>query len=496
LPKLNVETSYSKNWTESPDVCIIGTGAAGCVLAYELSEKGKTVVMLERGNHYTVDDIRKIVREEDLSKFWKNRAVFLSRNYSVNIAQGECVGGSTIINYGICFEIPQAVLSYWNVAFGLDIASRDLQDAYNQVREKIGISTLKEEDAGESHKKLQDGCKKLGYSSGWMDKAYDSAKKEKHNAMTAYLEKANPERVKVFANCTADKVVVKNNKVQTIKGFTYNEQTKQSYTVTVNPKIAIISAGPIASSEILLRNKLANSNDQVGKHLSLHPSTSVIAMFDDKINGDEGMAMAYYCDEFSVRKTNKPGFMIESVFVPPSQFSIAIPSFGEKNYEYMKKYNHCAMAGILVHDEPSGTISLNWGDRAVVDYNLSTMDQYKMLDGLKETARIFFRAGARNVITGHIKETVLWNETELRLIEMRGAGMGSLQIQSVHPQGGNRMGNDPSNSVVNPNCRTHEIENLYVCDASVFPTSIGVNPQFTIMAIATIVSKHINEKYF
>jgi len=384
------------------------------------------------------------------------------------------------------------------VAFGIKFSKIDLQKAYERIRQKMPIKTLTPDEAGNSHKKLAAGCEKLGYSSDWMEKAYDPKKKEKEkqSARTAYLDTINSDSVEIFPNCAADDVIVQHKKVTKVIAYQSHDKNKEK-PITLEPKVVIIAAGPIASSEILLRNKLANTNGQVGKHLSLHPSTSVVAVFpNEDINGDDDMAMAYYCDEFSVNKTHKPGFMIESVFVPPSQFSIAMPSFGKKNREYVTKYNECAMAGILVHDEPSGTITLNMADNAVVDYDLSKADQHKMLDGIKETARIFFRAGAEKIITGHIKETVLRNESELRLIDKRGAGMGALQIQSVHPQGGNRMGEDPSNSVVNSYCKTHEYDNLYVCDASVFPTSVGVNPQLTVMAIATITAKKIIENHF
>jgi len=68
-------------------------------------------------------------------------------------------------------------------------------------------------------------------------------------------------------------------------------------------------------------------------------------------------------------------------------------------------------------------------------------------------------------------------------------------MASAHPQGGNRMGRDEETSVVNSYCQSHKIKNLYICDASVFPTSLGVNPQLTVMAIASLaVKKIIKEK--
>jgi choline dehydrogenase-like flavoprotein len=475
------------------DVCIVGSGAAGCVLAYELSRNGKKVVILEKGPHRSVEWIRENEKNEDkLSQLWKNKGIFLSRNFSVNIGQGQCVGGSTMINYGICFKIPDAVFSYWKSTFGITISEEQLEGAYRRVADKIKVRKIDPLHAGNSHVKLKEGCDRLGYSSDWMDKCY-VPEQGKQSAYLAYLQKANFDNIELYPNCTADKIQVKGNEVVGITADFSMNQSRSSQKLTVNAKYTVISAGAIASSELLLRNNTSNNNEQVGKHLSIHPSSSVLAEFNEDLQGDEGMAMAYYCDEFSVRKTDKPGFMIESVFVPPSQYSIIAPSFGNRNKEYLRNYNRSAMAGVLVHDEPSGSVTLNWRGDAVVDYELSEADQKKMIDGLKEASRIYLRAGATRIITGHMKKTEIHNIEDLRIIDQRGAGPGSLLMASVHPQGGNRMGEDRTVSVVDSHCKCHQISNLYVCDASVFPTSVGVNPQYTVMAVATLTADHLNK---
>ena len=108
--------------------------------------------------------------------------------------------------------------------------------------------------------------------------------------------------------------------------------------------------------------------------------------------------------------------------------------------------------------------------------------------------KYIFAAGATKVITGHIHKTVLESIDDLSLIDERGSGLGSFRLASAHPQGGNRMGVDKKTSVVNSYCRSHDIENLYICDASVFPTSLGVNPQLTVMTIASLAAKKILEQ--
>ncbi|MGH9920367.1 MAG: GMC family oxidoreductase, partial [Nitrososphaerales archaeon] len=84
---------------------------------------------------------------------------------------------------------------------------------------------------------------------------------------------------------------------------------------------------------------------------------------------------------------------------------------------------------------------------------------------------------------------------DLRIIDERGVSPGTMSIGSGHPQGGNRMGGAGQKSVVDSRSRVHGFDNLFVCDASVFPTSLGVNPQLTVMALATRLAEHIGENW-
>jgi choline dehydrogenase-like flavoprotein len=183
--------------------------------------------------------------------------------------------------------------------------------------------------------------------------------------------------------------------------------------------------------------------------------------------------------------------MIESVFLPPYQFTLSLPAFQYEHKEMMHNYNHYAMAGILLQDEPMGRIMLGGPIGTIINYELSKEDSKKMIQGMEKTAKIFFAAGADHVITSHRKKTILYSEHDFPLIDERGVGPWDINLGSAHPQGGNKMGGESSSSVVDSYCKFHGIENLFVCDASVFPTSIGVNPQLTVMAIASRVAEHI-----
>jgi len=484
---LDVKTRYNDAVDHIADVCIIGSGAGGSAVAHELTHQGKKVTILEAGNYYDADYVNQQSREDELLNLWKHHGIFLSNNFSVNVAQGQCVGGSTMINYGICFRFPDLVRNIWRDKHGILLTDEQIDDAYTKAESQYGVTGIQQD--GRSHEVIKEGCERLEYSSGWMQKALRKGMKQ--NALIAYLEKSKIENLNIYANCKAVSVEKSGNAITAIHAIATDPCTKLKHNVKITAEKVVLAAGPIASSEFLLKNKLANSSGQVGKNISLHPSSSVVGIFDEEINGQNSNVMAYYCDHFSARKRDKFGYMIESVFVAPSQFSIIMPSFGMQNLEYVKKYHHVSMAGVLVHDQAVGKITLNQNQDAILDYSLSKDDQKLMVEGIREACKIYLKAGAKKIITGHIDPIIIENEADISKIKDDSAGQGKLLIASAHPQGGSSMGENPNKSVVNSFCKSHDISNLYICDASVFPTSVGVNPQLTVLMLATIAASNM-----
>ena len=487
MSELFIKTDYVADIEENTDVCIIGTGAGGSVVAHHLTHAGKNVIMLERGNYYSMDYLQNEYLEKNLMNLWKHRGAFLTSNFSATIAQGQGVGGSTMINYGICLKMPPSVFQTWRNKYGVTITQDELDAAYSEIESLYSVNDLADE--GKFHQIIGHGCDVKEYSHGWMRKGIRDG--EKQNSLIAFLETANKDNLKIYANCTAESVNIEGNTINSIIATTKNEYT--THYVKINAEKIILAGGPIASSEFLLKNKIGNSSDKVGHNVSIHPSMSVIGEFDQRIDAENDTVMAYYCDEFSALKQNKPGHVIESTFVAPSQFSLVMPGFGLKNLANVKdKYDYVSMAGVLIHDEAVGKVSLNANGDPILEYVLSEKDQKEMISGLKHAAEIYFAAGAKKVITGHIIPKILENESEIEEKITEGStGVGQILAVSAHPQGGNQMGGNSSSSVVDSHCKSHDVSNLYICDASVFPTSLGVNPQLTVMAIAKIASSHV-----
>lgn len=490
---------------ESVDVCVIGSGAAGAIVAWELCDKGHSVVILEKGPYFTKEMMTQ-KEDEMMPALYKNGGFLFALPAGIAVAQGVCVGGSTVINDAVCFRAPDTVLGWWKDDYGVEgVSPGDMKPYYERVEKRISVGEVQPYELNKNNLVLKKGAEKLGWEAGpnkrnclncrqcgfcQMGCAYGT----KQSMLETYIpdtQKKQTELVKIYANCEAHTIVHNSGRVSGVKA-TSSGRDGRKFEVNVKAKAVVLSAGPIASSALLLQSGL-NGGGKAGKGVALHPSPAMIGDFDEEINGHQGIPMAYHCTEYSVLKTGKRGYMIESVFLAPLQFSLPLPGIDYDYKELMARYTHYALLGTLLQDEMVGSVTIGGPISPTLNYQVSPGDTKMMIEGMKSSARLLFAGGATKVITSHRKRTVLYGEEDLHLIEERGAAPMDISIGSGHPQGGNPMGGDRTKAVVDSNSKFYGMGNLFVCDASVFPTSLGVNPQLTVMALASRTGQHMNE---
>jgi choline dehydrogenase-like flavoprotein len=502
----------------STDVCVVGSGAAGAILSTKLAEAGKAVVLLERGGYYDGESMNQ--READmLPLLWKNAGANFTSNLRIAVAQGCCLGGSTVINDAVCFRIPDIVISQWNEK-GVSISKEEWDMASDQVSQRIHVSEVTEEELNTNAKKLREACEKykidgspIKHGKNHRNCGQSFSNVELHSCvkcgfchlgchydtkqsmLVTYIHDAlNNDKLdyRVYCNCQADKITYDNNGIATgIEGIFIDSNGNEKYRIRINAKVIIVSAGSIASSHLLQSSNIGGPN--VGKNISLHPAPFVLGRFQEDIYSNRGIPMSYTCHEFGVTNNiKKGGFLIESIFLPIFQMAIAIPAFGIDHKRMMKDYNKYAMAGILTRDDPSGKVSTSYNGNPKLDYSLSVQTIDDMARGMAIVAKMWFDTGATSIITSHIDIPEIKSKADIPKIKYAvRSNPSGLLVGSAHPQGGNRMGDIQEECVVGSDCRVFGFKNLYVCDASVFPTAVGVNPQLTVMALATITADKI-----
>ncbi len=499
---------------ENADVCVVGSGAAGAIIASKLAQAGKNVVLVEKGGYYYTEDMNQ--REVDMmSLLWKNAGAMFTDDLGMAIAQGQCLGGSTVINDAVCFKTPGFVIKEWR-ALGVNISDADWTKALNTVYDKLSVTSATQLNM--NNQKLMDACVKKGYSSSVNERNCIECKEcglchlgchygTKQDMLTTYIHDALLNSfIRIYCNCSIDRVTHDGSVADGIEGTFVDKEGGERFKIRVNAKVVVIAAGAIASSALLMKSNIENTN--IGKGLSFHPSSFVIAKFKDKIVGYKGIPMAYHCSEFSLLNDtryrnefgNKGGFMIEGIFPPVFQLALGVPpSYSRSNRSLdslLSNIDYLAMAGVMIRDyEPSGSVCLSDKGNAKISHLLKREDLENLGKGIAELVDMWFTVGAEYVITGHNDYPVLtsenWKELIPKLKEAIIESPEALQLASAHPQGGNRMGNDPGASVVDKDRRVHGFENLFVCDASVFPTAVGVNPQITVMALAEMTADYL-----
>jgi choline dehydrogenase-like flavoprotein len=167
-----------------------------------------------------------------------------------------------------------------------------------------------------------------------------------------------------------------------------------------------------------------------------------------------------------------------------------MPGWFDRHYANMLRYRYMAAGGALVGTTRPARLRATAGG-PVIDYTPSHADLGRVVDGIELIGRIFLAAGAVRIMPA----TFLWREYRApEALEDLGTLVRDntdLLLTTAHPQSGNPIGDPREGGVVDPDFRVHGFGNLYLCDASAFPSSVGVNPQLTVMALAQLAAQRI-----
>lgn len=494
---------------ERADVCIIGSGCGGGASAKVLAEAGKRVVVIEEGSYFTAGDFD-MTEQSAYQNLYAQRAGQTTDNLAVTVLQGRCVGGSTTINWTTSLRTPDFVLSKWAKDFGvIGLSSRDLQPYFERIERYLNIHAEPEENHSPNNRIILDGARKLGYSSRASGRNTRECQKSgacglgcpfdaKLSVNVTYIPDAVKAGATLFANFHARRIDVAGS-IKRVSGDVLQQGSQSVKTdFIIESPVVIVAGSAIQSPALLLRSQLANANGEVGKHLTFHPTSAVLGIYDRIIYAAGGIPQSAMCDEFLNKNNDGGGFWIEAVPIYPALASLALPGFGNAHRELMRHYPHIGASIVLVKEiDSEGRVELNDHSRPSISYDLGATDLEYLKQGLKVAAEIHFAAGARRVMTLHTERVEFTSpgQVEKALSNARW-GSNAMAMFSAHPLGTCRMSEDPQRSVVNSHCESHDVGGLFVIDGSVIPTSLGVNPQVTILAIAEKSAEWVAENKF
>ncbi len=491
------------------DVCVIGSGSGGAWVAHELVKAGKRVVLLEEGGYHTRRefDMTEARAFPNLYQELGNRA---TDDLSITILQGRSVGGGTTVNWCSSFRTPERILSHWQEHSGIDtLSTATLAPHWDAIERRLHVQEWPLEAVNRNNRILWDGLGKLGYSRGLIRRNVNTCLNlgacglgcpvdAKQSMLVTVLPDAVEAGLELYANCSVRTLEWSGRRVAAVHAEVWGADNQPTgRRVTVKPKLTIASGGAINTPALLLRSGL-EAGGRVGARTWLHPVVVMMALFDDPVQGWAGAPQSVYSHHFVERGPGKVGFFLEVPPVHPMLASIVAQGGGAATQELMAQFPHVnAMLGLtvdgLLPHETGGTVRLRQGGvrRHSITYDFVPEQWEAFRVACQEMARLQFAAGARRVMSLHGEPVVLEREADVAKLE--GAAWERLRVKIVtaHQMGGCAMGKDPARSVVDPHLRYHDLDNLFVVDGSVLPTSLGVNPQETIFGIARWAAGHI-----
>jgi choline dehydrogenase-like flavoprotein len=480
------------------DVCIVGSGAGGSVVAAELSAAGCDVVVIEEGGLYDERDFNGL-------ELWSYDHLYRpsrqTDDRAVALIAGSVVGGGTVVNWSTCLPPPDWVRSE-REQFGLTGVSGPEFDAHlAAVSARISV-TEAASDLNEPHRRLQAGCKTLGYRVRSLPRNVDTRRYDpaaagfiafgdmsgsKRSCAKTYLQDALGHGARLVPRCRAERTETRLNRAVAVHATHRTERGERS-AVTIEAPVIVVAGGALDTPALLLRSGLGN--DQVGRHLHLHPASAVLADFDETTDPWWGPPQSLAVAEFE-NADDGYGFLIEGVHVAPGLLATAIPwSSGLEHKKLMAMTPHAAFFSSIVRDRGSGSVTLTSGGQPLVRYELSDRhDRALLRRGLEELARIQFAAGASRLMTLH--KSPLSFDRDRESIDDYLARVGACRLApgdpplfSAHHMGSCRMGPDGSVAAADEWGRVRGVTGVWIADASGFPSATGTNPMLTTMALA------------
>lgn len=496
------------------DVCVIGSGAGGAWTALELVRQGKRVVMLEEGGYHTRRDFD--MREaRAMPMLYQELGNRTTDDLSLTILQGRSVGGSTTVNWCSSFRTPRRILDTWRDRFGVDTLSEEaLTPHWDFIEKRLRIAEWPQEAMNANNRALWDGLGKLGYERGLIRRNVNNCLNlgycgtgcpvdAKQSMLVTTIPDAVEKGLVLYANTSARQLEWAGRRVSAVHAVVLDptkvKPTPTGVKVTVKPRLTVLSGGAINSPGLLLRSGL-DADGRVGSRTWFHPVVASLAEFPFEVKAFAGAPQAVYSHHFIERGPGRMGFFLEVPPLFPLLGASASTGSGASVQELFSKLpNLQAMLAIhvdgLLPEETGGTVRLRDGafNRYSITYDFTEAHWEAFRLAAKEMAKLQFAAGATKVASLHLDPVVMTKPEDVDALDRAAWEKVKMRVLTAHQMGGCAMGKNADESVVDPHLRFHELDNLYVVDGSVLPTSLGVNPQETIYGIARWAATHLGQ---
>jgi hypothetical protein len=478
------------------EVVVVGTGAGGAACAYELASRGRAVLMLEEGDFHRRSAFTSRA-SETFKKLYRDQAMTVAiGNVGIPVWAGRAVGGSTVINSGTCYRAPERVFREWREELGLAaFSSASMDPYYARVEEMLRVAPAKMELTGGVGRVIGRGAEALGLShhplmrnapdcDGQGVCCFGCPTGAKRSTDVSYVPEALLRGAQLVTAANVDAVEVVAGRARGVRGRLGGSGRR--FHVRAD---AVVVAGGALMTPLLLGRSGLTRHPWLGKNLSIHPATKVMAVFDEDIDMSRGIPQGYAIDSFA-----EEGIVFEGASTPLDVTAIAVPWVGARFMEVMEAYRNVATFGFMVKDTSRGTVRAGPGGTPLLTYNLNDEDTRKMKRAIAILCEVYLAAGAKRILPFLAGTDEVRTRADVERLRAKRLSPSQIEVTAFHPLGTCRIGSDPGTSVLGPDHEVHGVERLYVADGSAVPTSLGVNPQMTIMAMALRAAEIIDAR--
>jgi choline dehydrogenase-like flavoprotein len=469
---------------DSYEVVVVGSGAGGGVVAGELAQRGRDVLLLECGPHLTAADFTRWEAKATHDLFWPLRLAPLPSGEPVAFLAGRCVGGTTTINSKVALRAHEHDVAKWHLATdmtnddGEPFTAADLDPYYDRVEQVLGVR--ERSDWPKSVYTVEAGFQALGSELHAVRSYTDvncmscgsclqgCATNAGKSTMNTYIHDALARGLlELRANATVERVLIEDSADgPQAAGVDYVDEAGDRRTVRAN--VVVVAAGALNTPQLLIRSGLDGGS--VGRNLGLHPVRLVYGLFDEPQDAHMVYPVTAHCKDF--QHDEEGGYVVEATTIQdPISFATTIGDenglfWGPRLVEAVRGFRHWVGLLALVSDDNNSAVVVdeNGAERFDVDFQPNEVE--RLDNALRFSREVLEAAGAKQVC---------WTG-----------------IASTHVQGSCRMGDDPAQSVVDRNGESHDVKRLFVGDASLVPRTLSVNPSLTIMALATRLAEHLD----
>ena len=500
--------------TIEADVAIVGTGAGGGVAAEILARAGLRVVMVEEGPLKTSSDFK--MREADAyPQLYQESAARKTKDKAINILQGRCVGGSTTVNWTSSFRTPPQTLGWWQRHYGLaDLGVESLLPWFETMERRLNIRRW-DVRPNENNDLLRRGGEKLNIPTaairrnvkGCWDLGYCGVgcpTNAKQSMLVTTIPSALSAGATLVHRLRAERLALSGDRVASLECVAMEAAGIRplAHRVRINARHFVLAAGAIGSPALLLRSAAPDPHGLLGKRTFLHPTAVCAALMEHRVNGYSGAPQSVYSDHFlETQAIDGPiGFKLEAPPLHPVLFATTLHGFGAAHAELMRQFTASHVLIALLRDgfhaeSAGGAVRLRDDGTPVLDYPITDF----LWEGVRRAwltmAEIQFAAGAKSVMPVHEQAPVFssWAEAQAGIAKLA-LTPNIARVVSAHVMGGCGMAAEAKAGVTNSYGRHHQLGNLTVCDGSLFPTSIGANPQLSIYGLAARNASRLTEE--